>query len=311
MNEPLLLCESARIALGGHVLCDELTLTLDAERVALIGDWTPLFELLGGPARLCAGQVRIAGSEPKKAAREGILGVARLDPELVPRWRFVDYLVQSGRLAGMSKADAQRASEDVLRQLGLHMLRTKPLERLARVERRVLVIAHAVLTDPAVVALEAPLCRLDEPARAWLGAVMHRALQGRRWLMSFPALPEPGAEGEALHQATWAVMVSGASVVAEGSPARVLALARRYLVRVGRDADRLNRALTEAGLSVTMSSLAERPLDIQAALCTTFTVDFAADRPAQAQIDRILQAACELEVPVLELRPLGRGATAS
>jgi len=305
VSDPLLRCESARIALDGRVLCDDLTLTLQAERAALVGDGSALFELLGGQGRLSAGQVTVAGSDPKAAAREGKLGVARFDPELVPRWRFVDYLRESGRLAGLSRSDARRAAAAVLRRLGLELLGAKPLGRLARAERRSLLIAHSVLTNPDVVALEAPLYRLDEPGRVWLGGVMSRALEGRRWLVSFPELPEAGAEGQAFGQAAHAVVLSAGSVVAQGAPADVLAHARDYLVRVARDADRLTAALTEAGLVVTISTAAEKSLDLSSLPSATFTVALSRNHPAAPQIERILQAADELQVPVLELRPLG------
>jgi ABC-type Na+ transport system ATPase subunit NatA len=308
VSDPLLFCASARIALDGHVLCDDLTLTLQAERGALVGDWSALFELLGGHGRLCAGQVTVAGREPKLAARHGELGIARYDPELVSRWRFVDYLTESGRLTGLSKRDAQRAAVDVQRSLGLELLSAKPLERLASVERRALLIAHSVLTNPAVVALEAPLYRVAEPGRAWLGEVMTRALTGRRWIVSFPELPEAGTEGQAFCQATGAVVLSAGCVVAQGAPADVLAQARSYIVRVARDADRLTAALTEAGLVVTTSAVAERSLELAALPATTFTVALSQDLPSAPQIELILQAADELEVPVLELRPLGMGA---
>jgi ABC-type multidrug transport system ATPase subunit len=307
VSHPLLSCESARIALGGRVLCDGLTLTLHAEHAALVGDASALFELLGGQARLAVGRVTIAGSDPKAMAREGKLGIARFEPELVPRWRFADYLRESGRLAGLTKSDAQRAAADVLGQLGLESLGAKPLDRLARAERRSLLIAHAVLTHPAVIALEAPLYRLDEPGRAWLGAVMSRALEGRCSLVSFPELPEAGAEAQAFCLASHAVVLSAGSVVAEGTPTDVLAQARDYLVRVARDADRLAAALAGAGWVVTMSTAAETSLDLVRLPSTTFTVALSHDHPAAPQIERILQAADELQVPILELRPLGLG----
>ncbi|MBN1605491.1 MAG: hypothetical protein JW940_02605 [Polyangiaceae bacterium] len=310
MSDPLLFCESARVASDGRVLCDDLTLTLRTERAALVGDWSALFELLGGHGRLCAGRITVAGREPKSSARQGRLGVARFDPELVPRWRLVDYLVESGRLSGLRKGDAQRTATDVLRRLGLELFGATRLDRLARVQRRALLIAHSVLTDPDVVALEAPLYRLDEPGRTWLGGVMSRALEGRRWLVSFPELPEAGAEGQAFCQATSAFVLSAGSVVAEGAPADVLAQARSYVVRVARDADRLTAALTEAGLVVTPSRAVDQPLDLAAFAPATFTVALALDRPAAAQIERIVQAADELQVPILELRPLTMGLVA-
>jgi ABC-type Na+ transport system ATPase subunit NatA len=184
-SEPAtLLATAARIDLASQPLLTQLNVASDATRLALLGDWSALFRLLSSEAELAGGVLLIGGAPVPSGVQQGRIGVMRLDPLLPPAWSAEHLLTSSAELCGMTKKDAERAAFKTLDVLGLVALAAKRLGHLQAVERRALLVAHALLTDPKVLCLEQPLAGLDTASEQLLLAVIERAIGSRRLIVS-------------------------------------------------------------------------------------------------------------------------------
>jgi ABC-type Na+ transport system ATPase subunit NatA len=179
-----LVAVGARIDLASRPLVARLDVESHAPHLALLGDWSALFRLLSGEAELASGSLAMAGVPVPRGVQQGAIGVMRLDPLLPPAWSAEHLLTSSAELAGMHQKSAERAAFNALDSLGLLALSGKRLGHLQVAERRSLLVAHALLTDPRVLCFEQPLAGLDTAAEQLLIAVIARAAQGRHVIIA-------------------------------------------------------------------------------------------------------------------------------
>jgi ABC-type taurine transport system ATPase subunit len=291
--------KAARIDLFGQPLLARLELTSHAERVALLGDWSALFQLFSGEAELAGGTLQVAGVQVPLGVERGVVGLMRLDPLLPGTWSAEELLSSSSELAGTAKKAASKLAFQTLERLGLAGLAARRLAHLQLAERRALLVAHAVLTDPRVVCLEQPLLGLDTHAEQAVLGVIERACAGRRLLVavSDPEL-SPGSR-QLVHSCTERLRLSAGVVLPELEDAPT---ASRVTATVSRNhqafADALSqrglkaRATHEAGMLNALTSPAAGP-------CWRYLVELPAGSTAP-----ILDAALETEAGLVELIPL-------
>ncbi|HEX2876919.1 MAG TPA: hypothetical protein VHP33_36955 [Polyangiaceae bacterium] len=193
-DAPTLEAKAARIDLLGQPLVARLELTSSAERLALLGDWSALFRLLSGEAQLAGGSLRVAGADVPLGVVQGTVGLMRLESLLPGTWTSEQFLASSAELAGTPAKAAPKLAFETLEQLGLIELASRRLAHLPAAERRAVLIAHAVLTNPRVLCLEDPLVGLDTHAENCVLAVIGHASADRRLLVAIsdPEL-SPGA----------------------------------------------------------------------------------------------------------------------
>lgn len=294
-----LAADAARIDLVGQPLVGRLTLRAEAERVALLGDWSALFLLLSGDARLAAGNLTLVGVEVPLAVERGTVGVMRLDPLLPPTWSAEQLLATSAELCGMPRKAAQKAAFETLEQLGLVAMAARRLAHLERAERRALLVAHAAVTAPQVLCLEQPLVGLDSHGEAAVLAVIERAASGRKLIIAFgDAELGPGARqflescGE-----RWRLTAGVATAEAAGAPTPT-----RVTATICQNHHAFAEALAarglaaypthEAGMLGTLTSPAAGP-------CWRYLVELPEGSTAP-----VLDAALETEAGLVELIPL-------
>lgn len=210
-----LLAAEARIDLVGQPLLSRLTARSSAQRLALLGDWSPLFRLLSGEAQLSAGKLELMGHPLPLGVQNGRVGLLRLETLLPPNWSGEQLLASSAELVGLSRQAAARAAFTALDRLGLAALASRRLGHLQLGERRALLLAHALLTDPEVLCLEQPLSGLDGSAEQLLLAVIERALQGRRLVVSLDGAAPSAGERELLSRSNEALRLHAGVVVSD------------------------------------------------------------------------------------------------
>lgn len=315
---PLLEFRGARIDdVDSGPLLEGLDGVVRGPRSALVGDWGPLFRLLTRRATVVAGTVVLDSLEPAAAVASGQVGVALSSAPLPEGWRGREYVLESARLAGLGR-EAARAAQAVLARLGLERLAERPLRGLAPVERRALLLAHAVVTEPRLLVVEAPLDGLAPSAASGLRLVLERAATGRRLLVStrgadagslVPPLLESCDEVLRLDARGRILPVAGA-----GAP---LAPGRRCSLVLLDGLQRFADALVAAGITVERELL----LDARAAVLAAHVAAgdeaaAAAGGPggrlvlridAEAELTRVVQLAHELGAPLVELTTLAPG----
>ena len=302
-DTPTLEAKAARVDLLGRPLLARLELTSHAERLALLGDWSALFRLLSGEAELAAGTLNIAGAPLPLGVEQGKVGLMRLDPVLPGTWSAEQLLASSAELAGTPRNSAAKLAFQTLERLGLGGLAARRLAHLQLAERRALLLAHAVLTDPSVLCLEQPLLGLDTHAEEAVLGVLQRACAGRRLIVavSDPEL-SPGSR-QLVQGCTERLRLVDGVVVPEldGAP-RV----SRVTATVCRNHQAFAAALSQRGLAAHatheagMLNALTSPL---AGPCWRYLVELPAGSTAP-----ILDAALETEAGLVELIPLSPSA---
>jgi ABC-type cobalamin/Fe3+-siderophores transport system ATPase subunit len=294
-----LAAEQARIDLAGRPLLSGLSLSSSAERLALLGDWSALFRLLSAEATLAAGSVRVAGLPVPAAVRSGQVGLMQLDPQLPAGFSGEQLLGMSAELAGQSPKAALESARALLERLQLRALATRRIGHLPSAERRALLVAHALLTDPLVLCLEQPLANLDSSAEQLLLAVIERAASGRRLIIALSG-PEQSPGERALLERCDGQLRLAAGVVLHGPeapPARARGPATVFRNHQAYAAALKSRGLLahpthEAGLVGALTS-------VQAGPAWRYLVELEGESSAG-----VLDAALETDAGLVELEPI-------
>ncbi|HYP90131.1 MAG TPA: hypothetical protein VEQ59_18300 [Polyangiaceae bacterium] len=300
-DTPTLEARGARIDLLGQPLLARLDVASHADRLALLGDWSPLFRLLAGEAELAAGTLEIAGVGVPLGVERGRVGLMRLDPLLPPSWSAEQLLTSSAELAGVPSKAAGKLAFQTLERLGLLELASRRLAHLQTAERRALLVAHATLTDPLVLCLEEPLAGLDTHAEHTLLAVIERASAGRRLLVSL-ADPEQSGTTRRLVQSCSERLGLAAGVAVE-LPARAAQSAvNRVTATVCNNHQAFAAALASRGLTAHATheaSLLGTLTSTLAGPCWRYLIELPSESTGP-----VLDAALETEAGLVELIPL-------
>jgi energy-coupling factor transporter ATP-binding protein EcfA2 len=204
----------------------------------------------------------------------------------------LEYVAWSARLVGHSRGDARAQAEHAIERMKLTSTAKTPLARLAPQVRRGVVVAAAVATGARAIALEDPLGGLpEEVARAW-ARMLVASLEDLSWVVFAPRVPLTSPL--ALH-AEEAVVVSGARLDAQGQPAEIAALERRFVAHVHGPVEALGPRLSERGAR----------LEGHAAGGSRIVVDLG----ASLTTSELLGVLRDAGVVVVELYPVSRALT--
>lgn len=301
-SAPLLLLQGARIAAGG-VTSEALTARGGTRQLGLVGDFRPLFRLLTRDATLAAGSAELAGV-PAADASAGTVGVALLDPPLVPEWTPERYLTESARLLGLSASDARLEVESVLATLSLGSFSRHRIDVLQKPLRRALLLAHAMLGSPDILCAEAPFAELERGAQAEVATYLERATRGRRLIVSARSVPGEGPERTLLARSDWLVVEALGRIANEGPPSRVLGHARRFVATVTRSGDAFVAALTARGITVRDGAVTHVPAPPDAQPGAD-PVEVALELPSGGSPNDVVLAAHAAGAPLVELVAAG------
>jgi ABC-type multidrug transport system ATPase subunit len=158
-------------------------------------------------------------------------------------------------------------------------------------------LAQALLTDPRVIAAEAPFRALGSAASDWLWSLFKNAIEGRQLVVSFD---EAVLDSRALiREFDQVVLLHTGKLVAVGPPSEVLQ-AGAYLVSVTRRAASFRRELEAQGCEVRATKLDDE-LPSQLLIRAS----------GQDLAGIIARTATQHEIPVIELVPLPRAPSGS
>ncbi|WP_062200316.1 ABC transporter ATP-binding protein [Demequina salsinemoris] len=236
-------------AFGSVQAVQDATLTVERGKVtALIGPngcgKTTLMLMLAGLLRPDAGEIRVAGADPRtdSAAVRAAIGWM---PDQLGSWDNLSCL-QTLTLVGQSyripAAQARAKGLSLLRKVHLEEFADRPTRVLSRGQKQRLSLARALVHDPAVLLLDEPANGLDPRSRVELRQYVREiAAEGRAVLVSSHVLAELD------EMVDDAVFMSKGRTLGDDA-ARMVAHARtRYRVW-SLDVDALRRALTDASV---------------------------------------------------------------
>ncbi|NUP09468.1 MAG: ABC transporter ATP-binding protein [Polyangiaceae bacterium] len=276
----LLSARGARIHVDEAVAIGELNLETRGQRLVLTGNTGPLVSaltgipqgvaeaalhaatygelaLVPGRARAVSGELRLAGHDVVAGAHLPHVGAAPFDPPLPPEWTVETYVTQTARLAmaarieSFSRTEVAQRAMDAISRLGLSTAKKKGLRSLHPAERRVMVLAAAVASGPAVLVADRPLAGLDGQAAQFVFGALEAAASDRGLVVSVAQVAPGTTEGTFARSASdFAAFVAG-ELSLFGPPASVLGERRVFRLTIRSNADALRSSLEQRGAALS------------------------------------------------------------
>lgn len=268
---------------------DGLTLEAEATRVVIAGATPELAEALAGVRPVARGRLEVLGRAPRAAREEGLVALAARGalPDALTVGEAVTY---AARLAGRRSEAAERSAEAALARLRLVGERSTRVAKLPPLARRAAEVACALATGATCLVLDDPLGDLDDADRERFEPLLIDAVGGEAWILVAREARETSAF---VARAGDVVLVEASGVAWRGAPTD-LPLAGRWVLRVLFDVEAVARRLGAHGIDAEAS-------EGRVLLTLADAVD----------ADRVVAACVELGAPLLELRPLLRGAASA
>jgi ABC-2 type transport system ATP-binding protein len=164
-----------------------------------------------------AGTVRIFGHDAVKdpASVRPLLNRVSVDPSFFKPMSAMENLLFFGRVYGMSRADVRKASEGILRRLGLSDEHAhEPMLHLSRGQQQKVAVARAFLSSPRLMLLDEPTTGLDPRSKREVQSFVAEA----RTESSVTVLLTTHDMDEAEQLCDRIGFLSGGVLVAEGTP---------------------------------------------------------------------------------------------
>lgn len=279
MSAPLLAATDARVAIDGVVALAGISCETRGSRAVLVGHAQPLMSALmnlphdlasaaaltddddappyTGFAAIVSGTLALSGFDVRTRQHLAHVGVAPHDAPSPPRWtvsEHVEHWAQVGlahRGDKSGKREATAAAGETIERVGLTHAKRKAFAALSLPERRVLWIASAMASRPAVLIVDRPLSGLEGQAAAYVSGALAAAEEGRASIVSITGLAPGTAEGAVARRASDVLLFAGDALVGSGSPDAVLGDKRLYRVMVRSNGQALADLLIQRGASVT------------------------------------------------------------
>jgi ABC-type multidrug transport system ATPase subunit len=202
----------AGVAARGVGLWRSLSLRAELGRLALVGDFAPLFALLARRALISAGSATLDGVLLELAVERGLADLALYDPPLDGRLSVIEHLSVAAELAGFSRRQTRVEARSSLDRLGLGSLEKRALASLTRLEARALGCAQATLGSPRVICLETPFAGLDAVSADHLAGLFDRIAERHALVFSLDELSALGPERSALDSCSSILILKGGVV---------------------------------------------------------------------------------------------------
>ncbi len=259
----LLCARQATVSVDGTVAIRSLELTTRGDRVLLVGSTRPLVTVLAGAqphpgapgaeavtATVTAGELSVLQHSVKSGAHRKLCGIALCEPPLPWRWSVQEYIGWAARLDGATAKASRSLVSATVSSLSLTGIVRARLRMLSRIERRLVVLASAIVSQPAVVLVDNPFDGLDDADARRMHHGLARALDGRGSIISIPQIHLAAPSGELAKTSTDIVLMRDGAVVLQADAIELLASGRYYELKVLERADALKANLAEAGLEL-------------------------------------------------------------
>ncbi len=250
---PLLTAKGLRIDVDGAVLLERATFETKGQSAAILGDGYGLLAAIAGQGIIRAGSLRLAGWDIERReqfeGRERV-GLAPHDPPLPAKTTVFQYLVWGARLAGLGRG-AKRAADKALADLQMTDIAGAMVDTLGPAARRAVGLAQAIVGEPAVLVVSAPLSGLAGEDAAYVERAFAAACRGRRWLATIGNVYVGSAEHVLATRADHLIVFAGGQFVRVDSLRRIEQGATGYTLMMQGNSRALIEALRTRGIELS------------------------------------------------------------
>lgn len=175
---------------GDTVALQQIDLTLGSGVYGLLGPngagKTTLMRIMTDLLAPSTGRVLLDGQDiaVMGAAFRKKLGYLPQDFGVYPNFTAEQFLLYIARLKGLSKFEAKRQTDDLLRMVGLEEKKQKKLKGFSGGQRQRVGIAQALLGDPEILVLDEPTAGLDPEERIRFRGIISALSQQKLVLLS-------------------------------------------------------------------------------------------------------------------------------
>ena len=175
---------------GDTVALQQIDLTLGPGIYGLLGPngagKTTLMRIMTDLLAPSTGRVLLDGQDiaVMGAAFRKKLGYLPQDFGVYPNFTAEQFLLYIARLKGLSKFEAKRQTDDLLRMVGLEDKKQKKLKGFSGGQRQRVGIAQALLGDPEILVLDEPTAGLDPEERIRFRGIISDLSQQKLVLLS-------------------------------------------------------------------------------------------------------------------------------
>lgn len=106
------------------------------------------------------GEIEIFGRRMTEETKN-LIGYLPEERGLYPKMQTLELLVYFGELKGISKRDAERRGEELLKRVGLYEWRRRKIEELSKGMQQKVQFISTIIHDPEIVILDEPFSGLD------------------------------------------------------------------------------------------------------------------------------------------------------
>lgn len=294
----MLRAQQARIAWSGGTPFEMTFDTAQARRVALVGEWSALFNFATGSAELVSGSVSVAGEPLHVGLRSNTAAIAPAQLALPKDWTVSEYLSTTGSLLRLPRS----APDTLLGAFGLLGMAQRKLPTLQEAERRALSLLQACLGSPRLILVETPFAGLDHTGQRFLCTLLEKVPADTLLLVSYGVAGTtlgPGTPAEGfLRQVERVLLAAGNQGGTDVAVTDLLDSATQFRLTVSKRADSVRQHLTDAGVTVQPTGVSALLVDLPTAATFIVTV------PAGAGTSSLLDATCSAGASVIELVPL-------
>lgn len=292
---PLLSARGVSIAIGPAAVVHDLELVTRGGSLLLVGDTSGMIAVLEAAddadpmegARVTMGELRLLGRDVTRGEHHAIAGFVPLDPPMPSDWTVAELVSWHARLSGLPKREASSATMAALETIRAASLAKRKLGAMPPLERRVAVLAAAIVSQPEALVLQDPFSGLDASSAAELSAILPLATRGRATVIALPELDPMGPSSELAAAASDACVLRAGRLLVHAAPEALHDGARVYELTVRKNAEALRTAL------------AERDIELSGG-----PVFFAVQLPAGETANLLLEAAARAAAPVTRCVPV-------
>ncbi len=175
---------------GDTVALQQIDLTLGSGVYGLLGPngagKTTLMRIMTDLLAPSTGRVLLDGQDiaVMGAAFRKKLGYLPQDFGVYPNFTAEQFLLYIARLKGLSKFDAKRQTDNLLRMVGLEDKKQKKLKGFSGGQRQRVGIAQALLGNPEILVLDEPTAGLDPEERIRFRGIISELSQQKLVLLS-------------------------------------------------------------------------------------------------------------------------------